>query len=302
MKTPQTGVKHRYPGIRAFEQEESDLFFGRAHETAELFSMVKVRPLTVLFSKSGIGKTSLLNAGLIPLLRRNFFLPVKIRLQDTSISPANTLKRVLTPYLQAHVLQQNVPGATPETCSIWQFLRACSFQNEGVDALPVLVFDQFEEFFNHVPAERDELIDLLSDLINERLPAFEQEQFRGIPRRERTDEQMDWYTPIKARVVFSIRADRMSQLDDLKVKIPTVLHDRFHLKPLGHLAASTAIIEPAQKESAEFATPPFEYEPDVLAEMLDALSNKFQEIESFQLQLLCRHVEQQVRQRYANKT
>ena len=57
----------RYPGIRSFERAEQALFFGRSRELAALFDAVKVKPLTVLFAKSGIGKTSLLNAGLLHL-------------------------------------------------------------------------------------------------------------------------------------------------------------------------------------------------------------------------------------------
>ena len=294
-------LKSRYPGIRAFEQEERDLFFGREHEATELFSMVKVRPLTVLFSKSGIGKTSWLNAGLIPRLEEDFFRPVKIRLQDTTHSPAYTFKKILTPFLQKDYLKQNA-GCTPEKASLWQFLRACKFVKRDVEMTPVLIFDQFEEFFNHEPADRDELVELLSDLVGERLPYTEQEVFRGIPRRERTDEQLDWHTPIRARILFSIRADQVSQLDELKVRIPTVLHDRFHLKPLNQQTAATAILEPALKEDPAFETPPFRYDEVALKEMLDTLSNKLREIESFQLQLLCQHVEQQVKQRYANQS
>ncbi len=80
----------RYPGIRSFERSEQHLFFGRARETQALYEAVKVKPLTVLFSQYGIGKTSLLNAGLVPMLEQNGYLPIVIRLQDTSISPVET--------------------------------------------------------------------------------------------------------------------------------------------------------------------------------------------------------------------
>ena len=54
--------------------------YSRGNEAAELFSLVKLNVLTVVFGKSGIGKTSLLNAGLFPLLRADKFLPVRMRL------------------------------------------------------------------------------------------------------------------------------------------------------------------------------------------------------------------------------
>jgi hypothetical protein len=295
---PETKKKSRYPGIRAFESDERELFFGREQETLELFSMVKVRPLTVLFSKSGIGKTSLINAGLIPLLEEDGFFPIKIRLQDLSLPPVSIIKKILQPYLRSDYLEKNARH-NAEDATLWEYLHACDFTLNGTERTPVLIFDQFEEFFNHAPQQQNELIGVLSDIVNERLPESLQEHFRSIPRRERTDEQLAWFTPVRARVVFSIRADRMSQLDDLKVQIPTVLHDRFHLRALQHHTAKAAIVEPALKDDPTFETPPFRYDPTVFDEMMEALSNKYQEVESFQLQLLCQHIEQQVKQRYS---
>ena len=133
----------RYPGIRSFERSEQHLFFGRARETQALYEAVKVKPLTVLFSQSGIGKTSLLNAGLVPVLEQNAYLPIVIRLQDTSISPVETLQRVLSPYLDRQKLEQF--GQQPY--SLWEYVRACSFgerpvadSDTPVPAVPVLLF------------------------------------------------------------------------------------------------------------------------------------------------------------------
>ena len=200
----------RYPGIRSFERSEQHLFFGRARETQALFEAVKVKPLTVLFSQSGIGKTSLLNAGLAPLLEQNGYLPIVIRLQDTSLSPVETLQRVLSPYLDREKLEQF--GQQPY--SLWEYVRACSFgerpvadSDTPVPAVPVLLFDQFEELFTHAAQARDALTMALSDLLNERLPERVREQLRQHPRAQRSDELLDWYTPLKIKIVFAIRAD-----------------------------------------------------------------------------------------------
>ncbi|MBL7775680.1 MAG: hypothetical protein JNK89_06730, partial [Saprospiraceae bacterium] len=127
----------RYPGIRAFERAETGQFFGRQRETAELFSTVKVKPLTVLFAKSGIGKTSLINAGLTPLLEQNGYFLIKIRLQDTALAPVDTVKKVLEPWLDRDRLHRF--GQAP--FSLWEYLRACRFENaDGRQQVPVLVF------------------------------------------------------------------------------------------------------------------------------------------------------------------
>lgn len=288
----------RYPGIRSFERSEQHLFFGRARETQALYEAVKVKPLTVLFSQSGIGKTSLLNAGLVPMLEQNGYLPIVIRLQDTSISPVETLQRVLSPYLDRQKLEQF--GQQPY--SLWEYVRACSFgerpvadSDVPVPAVPVLLFDQFEELFTHAAPARDALTLALSDLLNERLPERVREQLRQHPRAQRSDELLDWYTPLKIKIVFAIRADRLSDLDALKHHIPTVLHDRFHLKPLSHDNAREAIIRPAALPATAGFGPVFSYAPDAVQEMINALDNAQGEIESFQLQLLCSFLEGKVK-------
>src|SRR5262245_28087857 len=59
-----------YPGPRAFEPKEEKMFRGRKKETADLYNLVLAHPVTLLFSQSGAGKTSLINAGLSPRLVR----------------------------------------------------------------------------------------------------------------------------------------------------------------------------------------------------------------------------------------
>ncbi|MEZ4941591.1 MAG: WD40 repeat domain-containing protein [Saprospiraceae bacterium] len=278
----------RYPGIRAFERAEKGRFFGRHRETADLFNMVKVKPLTVLFAKSGIGKTSLINAGISPLLEQSGYLPVKVRLQDTTLTPVETVKKVLAPWFHDDRLHRF--GQAP--FSLWEYLRACRFENdEGVQQVPVLIFDQFEELFNHPVAEQETLTLALADLINERLPETVQARFRSFPRQERSEELLDWFSPQKIRILFAIRADRMGDLDRLKRHIPTVLHDRFYLAPLDHAAARDAIVQPAALAGKQFLSEPFTYSETALETMLQGLENDRGEVESFQLQILCQQLE-----------
>ncbi|MBK8194997.1 MAG: hypothetical protein IPK76_17970 [Lewinellaceae bacterium] len=56
----------RYPGVRPFETSEKHLFFGRSRDIEELYDLILLERLTVLFAKSGYGKSSLLKAGVIP--------------------------------------------------------------------------------------------------------------------------------------------------------------------------------------------------------------------------------------------
>ena len=75
-------ARSRYPGTRPFSDSADDCarFFGRTEEGEQLYLRVLSVPLVVQFGKSGLGKTSLLQASLFPRLRQKPFLPVMVRL------------------------------------------------------------------------------------------------------------------------------------------------------------------------------------------------------------------------------
>ena len=75
--TPQ----HPWPWLEPFTELASQFFNGRDEEALGLLQNVEALPASVLFGKSGLGKTSLVLAGLFPLLRSHCLLPVLVRLE-----------------------------------------------------------------------------------------------------------------------------------------------------------------------------------------------------------------------------
>src|SRR5271166_6527206 len=71
---------HPWLGLHPFAEENHRYFFGRTAEVRDIFLRVRENPLTVLYGQSGLGKTSLLRAGLIPKLRVERFRPVRVLL------------------------------------------------------------------------------------------------------------------------------------------------------------------------------------------------------------------------------
>ena len=72
-------------GLASYEEhlvmgDNSYKFCGRADATSELFSLVDNNLFVTLYGKSGIGKSSILQAGLFPKMRANRYFPVHIRL------------------------------------------------------------------------------------------------------------------------------------------------------------------------------------------------------------------------------
>ena len=61
-------IKSPYPGLRPFEAEESDLFFGREPQVDELLRRLGKSRFVAVIGSSGSGKSSLVRAGLVPAL------------------------------------------------------------------------------------------------------------------------------------------------------------------------------------------------------------------------------------------
>lgn len=58
-----------YVGPRPFEPEDRNRFFGRDGEASEVVSLVIAHRVLLLYAQSGAGKSSLINAGIIPRLK-----------------------------------------------------------------------------------------------------------------------------------------------------------------------------------------------------------------------------------------
>src|SRR5271166_6348872 len=72
--------QHPWIGLASFTEGDREFFAGRGEEIDELLRLVRRDILTLLYGVSGLGKTSLLQAGLFPALRAEDCLPVPIRL------------------------------------------------------------------------------------------------------------------------------------------------------------------------------------------------------------------------------
>jgi hypothetical protein len=112
---------------------------------------VQRKLLTVLFGQSGLGKTSLLRAGLVPRLRPEAYCPVYVRVDYAadSPSPSEQIKRAIF-RATAAAGHWTRPGSAVEGESLWEFLhhRGDLLRDaDGRTLLPLLIFDQFEEIF-----------------------------------------------------------------------------------------------------------------------------------------------------------
>src|SRR6266446_4944755 len=129
-------AQNPWPGLAAFTEEQQAYFFGRDEEAGEVLRRVKRKTLTVLFGMSGLGKTSVLQAGVFPRLRRDGYLPVYVRLdyQDGAPDLSAQIKTELARTLEAADLMDPVLPSADET--LWEYFHRRDSILVGRDGQP----------------------------------------------------------------------------------------------------------------------------------------------------------------------
>lgn len=293
--------QYRYPGARPFETEQRYLFFGRENDIEDFHRLIRLESLVVLYGKSGLGKSSLLNAGVVPkVLEEGRFDAIRVRFgawrQGRNDNPTDITRESIS--------INTPPGdwlakMVETDHSIWRKVKEHQVAQQGKKGL-LLVFDQFEELFTFpketIFAFRRQLAEALYSSVPERyIEALEQQIQQD--QHALSDEALQLLqTPPAFKVVMAIRSDRMHLLDQLSDYLPSILKKCYELAPLNNIQAEAAIRKPASIHSADLTTPPFEYDTDALRKILNFLTKEGnQRIESFQLQILCQSVEKKVR-------
>ncbi len=289
----------RYKGTSPFADDPLDrkIFFGRDRERRSLLNLVLAEDLVVLFAKSGMGKTSLINASLLEPLRREGFFPMVVRVNDQERGP---LRSMFDGIRQA-AKESRVDCVNGDQASAWHFFKTAEFWSEENELLrPVLILDQFEELFTlQFPDSQREFATQLAALVRGRTALDE----LGLDD-SKVGRSPDGDPP-ELKIVLSLREDFLAHLEDLASGIPGVLHNRFRLGPLSRQGAHQAIIGPAQLAHEAFQVAPFRYLEKAVDEIVSFLGKRrlgretieTDKVEPVQLQLICQHVEELVQKR-----
>lgn len=237
-------------GLHPFTEDLQRFFYGRDDEADELYRRVNRKTLTVLFGQSGLGKTSLLRAGLFPKLRQAGFLPFAVRIVHTEEAPplAEQVISALTSAARAANATLTAP-ATAAGMSLWEYFHRLEFSlksAEGKALVPVLVFDQFEEVFtlgseNEQLRERSaRLLTDLADLVENRPPKELQARLEADPDLV---EQLQ-FDRADYRVLISLREDFLANLEDLRPRMPSLSENRMRLTRMNGEQALDAVTKP----------------------------------------------------------
>jgi len=291
--------QYRYPGTRPFTENESSLFFGRDTDIEKLSQKIILEQLLVLFGKSGLGKSSLLNAGVLPKLKKekNYLsVPIRFGYADKDKNPVSVFINSISNASKSNNVLDKIVGNEKEQYfneSFWIACKKLQLQNKNKTIL--LILDQFEELFLFPEKQIKQFSELLSVLLFGEIPQKIQNKIY-----EKLDEDEEVFTQneleslfekINIKFVCSIRSDKLSLLNRLRQDIPQILQKNYELQALNINQAEEAMLKPANAEG-DFLSNKFNYETTAKDKIINYLSeNKEKQIETFQLQLICQYCE-----------
>ena len=243
-------VKTPFQFLDYYEEADAARFAGREREIVEIADAVLHAPTLIVYGKSGLGKTSLLLAGVFPELRARACTPVHVRtLQD----PIGDLLREVTREEVGTSSELPEDGAGDALDTLIAALKRLS-----VTAPVVLVLDQFEEFFIRFRSQRAVY-----------------EAFVAAIGRIAADRAL------RVHVVFSLREEYLADLDDFRAYLPMLFENEYRLRPMTAFGVRQTITRPL-----EVANIPFD--PRLITKLVDRLA--MERFDSVMLQILCQEV------------
>ena len=236
-------------GLRAYSLATQRYFFGRDRQAQELYERVCSQPLTVLYGRSGLGKTSLLGAGLLPRLKVEGRAAAIVRLRFDDEAPS-LLEQVRAQLLVLLGIRLGDDDEHADPPSLWELAHGPQARDAIALERPVLIFDQFEEIFTlgrhdgapHRRQQATQLLAELSDLIENREPPALQARLR-----EDRDFALGFdHGASILRIVLTLREDFLHELERWKNRMPALMRNRMELTELDGPSALQAVLGPAR--------------------------------------------------------
>lgn len=311
-----TEAREPYVGPRPFELGDRAIYFGRGGEVNQLAALVVSNPAVLLYAASGVGKTSLINAGLMPRLEeRGFevFAPARLRPsgEDPTLSSAANVfafsmisswagvtarplaSQIMVPVAPNQSSAPNAPSApnTPSTSTAGGPQRDPALASSRLAQITIAEYlaerthpvdeDGFAKPRIVLLDQFEELFTLFPEHWNQRESYFE--QLRDALKKDGL-----------LRVVISMREEFVAQLDRYSSILPGGLRTRFRLEALDRVAALDAVRQPLGHTHRSFATGVAEelvddllqYKVDTVQGGIISVPGEF--VDPVQLQVVCR--------------
>ncbi len=238
-----------YKGLQPYDQMDGDYFFGRNKDTEIIISNLYASPLTVLYGASGVGKSSVLQAGVARKLKEEKDVVVVVfrHWQDENFLSAFKSEVLRAVKEKTEKKTPNIEVNVDETLPLDKFLSKCI---RASHCLIFFILDQFEEYFLYHP-----------DSIDLNGYSFEAQFARAVNRQD-----------VNAHFLLAMRDDGLSKLDRFQRRIPTIMGNLLRLDHLDRDSAEEAILGPLATYNKELAQdPPVKIEAALFNDLLEDL-------------------------------
>jgi len=260
-----------FVGPRPFERGE--LLFGRDREIGELQLRLSAERVVLLHSPSGAGKSSLVQAGLVPLLAPSFDIwgPVRVNAEPAVLGSNSGTNSGINRYVLSVIqrLEESVPAELRQGGESLAGYFEHRPRRKSAPGNVLLIIDQFEEILTVDPLAAEAKHEFFA-------------QLGELLRNPRV-----W-------ALFALREDYLAPLDPYARQVPTHLKNRFRIDLLGLAAAREAMVEPARQGGREFAAVDALVKDLATVKVQQAdgtfLDETGQHVEPVQLQVVCRRL------------
>jgi hypothetical protein len=232
-----------YQGLRPYTEEDAQFFFGRDAWQEVIIDNLLAHSLTLLYGESGVGKSSVLRAGVVPELRRRHssddLSPLAVTVFDAWRDPlgglASSVEAVVEQAFGRHTVQIESAGDARD--------RLAALADRVTGRL-IVILDQFEEYFvyhGHEPGAEEFAAQLALAV--------------GEQRR-------------RVHYLISIREDSLAKLDRFKDVIPELFDNLLRIEPLDRATAEDAIVQPVERYNEVFGVG-IAIDPDLPGAVID---------------------------------
>lgn len=279
-----------YKGLTPYEEADAALFFGREGDVDIIVANLLSSRLTLLYGPSGVGKSSVLNAGVVHQLRQldgadaarsrapeHVAVVFNTWASDPVVGLRSAVQRALEDAVGGPLPEPRGPGLV-NALEDWTCERRCG----GADGAGrfggeiLLILDQFEEYALYHPNEAgegtfaEEFPRLLSHRV-ERVVEASALSDGGLGAGAAPE-------PLRVNVLLAFREDHLAHLDRFKGRIPGLFSNCLRLDYLTLAAARSAVTEPVRvynealtASAMDAAPPPIEVEDALVEEVLNAV-------------------------------
>jgi WD40 repeat protein len=224
-----------YRGLVPYYEEDAEYFFGRQSDTEIIVANCLTTRVTLLYGASGVGKSSVLYAGVMRELRaraeRNLAereCPecAGVAFRSWRDDPVEALRQRVK-----EVLKNLLPGSWTAKLPAGEGTLHDAFRvwTDFMQSDLVLLLDQFEEYFLYRDVHDTRFIDEIVAAVND--------------------------PELRVNVLISLREDALAQLDTFKSRIPGLFDNCLRIEHLTEASARLAIEEPLKLHNTREPNP-----------------------------------------------